>query len=106
MRVDPLGALRSYGNAQLEQLLQRSPHKGIGDFFTDEEIQQIKTEWPAFKVQMRAQAKEAPITFYSEILRSSPMVENFPNLALLIEFMIGISISNASVERIIAIQIV
>ena len=55
---------------------------------------------------MRAQAKEAPITFYSEKLRTRPMVENFPNLALLIEFMIGISISNASVERIIAIQIV
>ena len=53
---------------------------------------------------MRGQAEESPINLYSYVLRNKPIVEKFPNLCLLIEFMFDISVSNASVERIIAIM--
>ena len=60
--LDPLETLRSYGNEKLEQLLLKSPHEGIGNYFTDDEIVQMKAEWPGFKVAMNAE--ESPSALY------------------------------------------
>ena len=88
----------------LSKLFLKSPHEGIGNYFTDDEIVQMKAEWPGFKVAMRAHAEESPIALYSYTLRNKSTLQKFPNFCLLIEFMMTISISTASVERIFSIM--
>ena len=72
--------LRNYGSTQLEELLQKSPDSGIGDYFSAEEIANIKTEWPGFKIRMKDFAirnDKGPLAFYRHFLTSQALSAQF-----------------------------
>ena len=99
-----------YGAKELNILLRTSEEAGedgIGDFFTSEERDKIKLDWTTFKLE-QFNSEECytlrPAHYYARFMTDPAYHNQFVELKKFFKFIVGISISNAPVERNIAIM--
>ena len=82
--------LITYGTEEISSL---SEHFSV--LLTDEQVQCIKDEWVPLRLRMSKHRNSPTLEFYKDILKSG----KFPNISILIEMMMTLSVSTSEVER-------